>query len=239
MSDLYFSKFEVDALNAVDARALDKAIERCLEDRHSYALHVFQLDACGPYVARKAREFDGALRAFAAARASRKTESTGSMARRKGGSLGSALRRAQEAVETEAREGETFRVFDDVLPPARFTPDMSVRVGYQWRASINDTWTHGSIEFTHVVVPRRDYTRPPPKRKPSAAVAARKQQEDLYARWDHLRKLSLWSVRDYFREGRFADDIPKVFPVRLDSYSKQLNNHSTKFWMLQAEDDNH
>jgi len=237
VGDLYYSKIEIEVLSAVDARALDMAIERCLDARSSYALNVFRLDACGPFVASKAREFDAALRTFAGAKASKKTESTGNMARRKGSSLGSALRRAQEAVETRAREGETFHVFDDLLPPMRFTPDMSVRVIYQWRASTSDPWTHGSIEFTHFVVSRKDYTEPPPRRKPSAAMAARKQQEALYAEWDHLRKLALWSVRDYLRDGGVAADIPKVFPVRLDSYSRRLDNHSAKFWKPLENDD--
>lgn len=130
-------------------------------------------------------------------------------------------------------------MFDDVLPPTRLTPDMSVRVMYQWRASSSESWTHGFIEFTHLVVSRKDYTQPPPKRKPSAAVAVRKQQEDLFAEWDHLRKLALWSVRDYFRDGGVASDIPKVFPVRLDRYSKRLDNHSAEFWKPQADDNGH
>lgn len=91
MGDLYYSKFEIEVLSEVDPRALDAAIERCLDVRNSYALNVFRLDACGPYVASKAREFDAALRAFAGAKAPKKTELTASMARRKGGSLGSAL----------------------------------------------------------------------------------------------------------------------------------------------------
>jgi len=102
VGDLYYTKSEIEALSAVNARALDAAIERCLNVRNSYALCAFRLDACGPYVARKAHEFDMALRALAAAKASKKTESTGNIAGRKGGSLGSALRRAQEAVETQA-----------------------------------------------------------------------------------------------------------------------------------------
>jgi len=239
VGDLYCSKFELEALSAVDARALDAAIHRCLDVRNSYALNAFRLDACGPYVASKAREFDAALRAFAAAKASKKIESTGSMARRKGGSLGSALRRAQEAVETLAWEGETFHVFDDVLPPTRFTPDMSVRVNYQWRASTSSPWTHGSIEFTHRLVSKKDYAQPPSKRVPSAAMAARKQEDDLFAEWDHLRKLALWSVRDYFRDRGVAGDIPQVFPVKLDRYSQRLDNHSAEFWKPQADDDGH
>lgn len=239
MGDLNFSKAESDALIAVDARAVDEAIERCLEDRSSYALSSFRLDSCGAYVATKAREFDAALRAFAAARAPKKTDSTRTRAGRAGGSLGSALRRTQEALKREVQEGEHFYVFDDVRPPTRLGSDMSVRVNYRWRASASDTWTIGAIKFSHSVAPRKDYLHPPPRRKPSAATEARRQQEEIYAEWNHLKMLALESVRNFFRDGGVAKDIPTIFPVKLDSNSRQLNNHSANFWKAQPDDDGH
>lgn len=230
MGDLNFSKCEIDALNGIDARALDAAISQCLENRSILALSPFRLSSCGSYVARKAIEFDSALRAFAAAKAPKKRDSTGATAYRAGSSLSSALRVTQEALEKEVQDGERFRVSDDVIIPMSFRTDMSVRVCYQWRASPSDVWTHGSILFTHTVVRRMDYSYLSPKRRSSAAVEARKQQEELYTEWNQLKNLALWSVRDFFRSGGIAGDVPAVFPVVLDDHSRQLNNYSANFW---------
>ncbi|WP_065868054.1 MULTISPECIES: hypothetical protein [Stenotrophomonas] len=237
MGHLNFSKYEIDAINAVDASALDAAISHCLDNRNSLALSPFGLDSCGAYVARKLHEFESALRAFAVSKAPKKTESTGASAYQAGSSLSSAFRRTREALEKEVQDGELFRVFDDVIVPMNLRASMSVCVSFRWRADARDAWVDGSIKFTHTVVPRTDYLHPSSKRKPSAAVENREHQDKLYAEWDHLKRLALWSVRDFFRSGGTADDVPAVFPVVLDSYSRQLNNYSANFWRHTAERD--
>jgi len=70
-------------------------------------------------------------------------------------------------------------------------------------------------------------------------MAVRKQQNDLFAEWDHLRQLALWSVQDYFRDGGVAGYNPRTCSVKLDRYSQRLDNHSADFWKPQVDDDGH
>lgn len=230
MSHLNFLKSEIDALRAIDSTRLDDTISRCVENRSRLELIPFRLDLCGDYVARRAREFDSALQAFAAAKAQRKTEATHYAALKAGSALSSAFRQTQGALEQEIHDAEFFRVYDDIIPPGRLAAAMSIRLRYQWRASAGDVWTSGEIVFTHTVVPRVNYLAPVPKLKPSAAARERRLQDDLYLEWEHLKRLALWSLRKHFRDGGSAAAVPKLFPVVLDSYSRQLNNFSTDFW---------
>lgn len=230
MSHLNFLKSEVDALKLIDAMRLDDAISRCVENRSRLELIPFRLDLCGDYVARRAREFDSTLQAFAVAKASKKTEATHYAALKAGSALSSAFRQTQVALQQEIQDAELFRVYDDMMPPGRLAAAMSIRITYQWRASAGDAWTRGDIVFAHTVVPRVNYLAPVPKRKPSTAERERKLQDDLYTEWEHLKRLALSSLRKHFRDGGSAATVPKVFPVVLDSYNGQLNNHSTDFW---------
>lgn len=230
VSHLNFLKSEVDALKLIDAMRLDDAISRCVENRSRLELIPFRLDLCGDYVARRAREFDSTLQAFAVAKASKKTEATHYAALKAGSALSSAFRQTQVALQQEIQDAELFRVYDDMMPPGRLAAAMSIRITYQWRASAGDAWTRGDIVFAHTVVPRVNYLAPVPKRKPSTAERERKLQDDLYTEWEHLKRLALSSLRKHFRDGGSAATVPKVFPVVLDSYNGQLNNHSTDFW---------
>ncbi|MES6350847.1 hypothetical protein U6U03_12115, partial [Cutibacterium acnes] len=117
--------------------------------------------------------------------------------------------------------------------PYRFSKELSVRVGYRWRRTVEDEWTFASITFTHVHDPRPDYTLPIPKRKPSAAKQEQERQNSLYQTWEHLMRGALYSVRDYFRDGGDGDKIPDTFQATVDSHSRGLNNYSTQFWRKQ------
>jgi hypothetical protein len=105
-----------------------------------------------------------------------------------------------------------------------------VRVSYRWRRTIDDAWSYGSITFHHNFDPRPDFMVPVPTRKPSKAKQERDLQDQLYQTWEDLMRLGLYSVRDYFREGRDGAAIPDVFQAKPDSRSRGLNNFSTKFW---------
>lgn len=94
-----------------------------------------------------------------------------------------------------------------------------------------EAWVSGSITFLYDVDLRTAYTRPPPSRKPSAAKLAEERRERLHSEWEHLKDQALFSVRDYFKEGGSGAKIPDIFHVKLDSYSRGLNNHSAKFWL--------
>jgi len=111
---------------------------------------------------------------------------------------------------------------------------LSVRVGYRWRRTVDDEWTFASITFTHIHDPRPDYTLPTPKRKPSATKREQELQNSLHQTWEHLMRGALYSVRDYFRQGGDGAKIPESFRATVDSYSRGLNNYSTQFWREQS-----
>jgi hypothetical protein len=72
-----------------------------------------------------------------------------------------------------------------------------VRLGYQWRKNTADDWTYGTITFLYTPDLSPDYSFPLPKRKPSAAKLAQERQEKLRGEWEHLKLLSLHSLRDF------------------------------------------
>jgi len=86
------------------------------------------------------------------------------------------------------------------------------------------------IAFHHEVKPRFVYDPSPPKRKPSAAKQEETLQKDLASEWQHLMRLALCSVRDFFREGGDGSNIPEKFQVVPDERSGGLNNYSAIFW---------
>lgn len=85
------------------------------------------------------------------------------------------------------------------MPPHRFSERLTLRVSYRWRRAIEDDWTYGNITLSHDVDSRPDYTMPIPNRKPGAAKQEQDRQDKLYYEWEHLMRLALHSVREYFR----------------------------------------
>lgn len=223
---------ELAAIRAIDARALDRAIEACLDARRIVsALREFRLDSCGPFVAAKLREFDAALQAFASTKASKKLADTGDRARRAGSNLDNTVRQMQHRIDAQEQEGERFFIDDHVMPPSHFSKALVVPVHYRWRPSAEAKWTHGTITFIHMHDPRPDYSAPRPKRMPSASQQARDLQQELWREWEQLMKNALLSLVEYFRQGGDGTAIPKIFQARVNPYDRRLNNFSCRFWL--------
>lgn len=233
MGEINISRDEQDALTAIDTRELDRLIEKAIGDEQSGELHRLSLTRCGSYVSAKLHHFDQTLARHRLAKSARKREETGDALRRAGRDLSFAVDAMKRRMETEQAEGRLFQIDDQIIPPYRFSKHMSVRVSYRWRRTIEDEWQRGSITFVHDDDPRPDYTMPAPKRKPSAAKQEQDLQNRLYQTWEHLMRGALYSVRDYFRDGGEGATIPETFQATVDSYSRDLNNHSTQFWRQQ------
>ena len=220
-----------DAVRSIDARALQRSIEACVDtQRAGSTLRNYRLDSCGPYVANKLHVFEAALKDYAGAKAAKKLAETGSRARRAGSDLANAVERMQHRLETEEKERQLFFIDDQILPPNRFGKELTVLVRYRWRPTIDAEWSHGSITFSHVHDPRPDYRVPPPKRKPSASQQERDRQDELWTQWEQLRDGGLQSLAEYLREGRDVTAIPKEFQARVDDRDRRLNNFSCRFW---------
>jgi hypothetical protein len=225
-------RYEQEALRAIDPRALDRATEACLDARRiGSTLREFRLDSCGAFVAAKLREFDFALQAFAIAKAAKKLADTGESARRAANNLQNAVRQMQQRIDTHEQGVQRFFVDDLIVPPARISEEMSITVRYRWRPSAEAEWSHDTITFTHSYDPRPDSYVPPPKRKPSACQQERDRQEALWREWEQLMKGALFSVADYFREGRDGAAIPKTFQARVGAFDRRLTNFSCQFWL--------
>lgn len=231
MSEINIPRSEQDALRAVEHDVLNEVIDQCLREGRSSVLRPLLLENCGPYVASKVRAFEKALEMYGRAKAEKKRAETRRDALSAGSDLMHAVLQMKQRMATEEEEGQRFRVDDIIMPPHRFDERMSVRVSYQWRPSEADPWAYGDITFFYDVDMRPDYTLPLQKRKLSAARQAQERQEALYREWEHLKSLALHSVRDFFRRGGNAAGVPKVFQVKLDEYTRGLNNFSANFWL--------
>ncbi|NHF68002.1 hypothetical protein [Xanthomonas hortorum] len=231
MGEINIPSDERDALKAIDNNVLNKLIEQCLHEERPTALRILRLESCGPYAAAQLRIYEKALAEHRKAKLAKKRAETEYRARCAGSNLAHAIQQMKHRVETEAKEGLLFYVDDQILPPYRFSEHVTVRVSYRWRRAIEDEWTYGSVTFSHEVDLRPDYTMPLPRRKLSAAKQEQERQDKLYREWEHLMKLGLYSLRDYFKGGGDGSKIPKSFQAKTDSYSRGLNNFSAKFWL--------
>lgn len=230
MGELNLTREEREALNAIDTAVLSERIEQALRDKCASSLLDLRLDQCGQYPSTELRAFERALRDFGAAKAAKKYAETEYRARRAGGDLEFAIERMKERVKTEEKESQLFVVDEHFFQPFHLREHMTVSVSYRWRSTIDDEWKFGNITFTHDVEFRPDYTTPPPRRKPSARKQEQDRQDKLLREWEHLKKLALHSVRDFFRKGGNAEDIPKTFRAKVD-WSRSLNNFSANFWV--------
>ncbi|MBN9408141.1 hypothetical protein [Variovorax sp.] len=229
MGDLNVPQREAEALKAIDTDMLRDLIDQCIREGQSSAVRTLRLDACGPYVASRLRQFESELSALQKAKSAKKRAEAEYDVRRAGGNLTDAVHQMKDRVATEERERQLFYVDDHVIPPSTFSGRLTVRISYQWRASVADSWTFGSIVFSHHVVSHPHYLQPVPARKPSAAKLERDRQEDLYRQWDYLKALGLQSIRDHFRQGGCAAGIPQTFQAKVDSHTQGLNNFSAQF----------
>lgn len=231
MGEINIPRHERDALKALDMGVLRRRIGQSLDERSASPLRGLRLEDCGVFIATKYRRCTETLTDYGAARAARKTAETADRARRAGDALIWAAQQMKTRVETEESEDQVFHIEDCINPPFQFSADLAVYVSYRWRAAPDDPWTVGAITFTHKYVPRSDYTAPKPKRKPSRAQEARELQDVLGHEWEFLKQSGLHSLKQYFREGGKAANVPKTFTARVDSYSRRLNNLSAQFWI--------
>lgn len=229
MGDLNVPRGEAEALKAIDTEVLTGVIDQCIREGQSSGLRTLRLDGCGPYVASRLRQLESELTALQRAKSAKKRAEAEYDVRKAGGDLTDAVHQMKTRVATEEREKQLFYVEDHVMPPSRFSEQLSVRISYQWRASVADAWTFGSIVFSHDVVLRPNYLQPVPARKPSAAKLERDRQDRLYQQWERLKALGLQSIRDHFRQGGSAAGIPQTFQAKVDSHTQGLNNFSAQF----------
>lgn len=233
MGEINLSRGEQDAIKAVDAGELDRLLDECLQDGRLSRLHQLGLSSCGPYISAQLRALEQALTEFAKAKAPKKRSETEDRARRAASNLEHAVQQMKYRAETELQEGQLFHVDDQIIPPTYLTEQLDVHVSYRWRRAIEDPWTYGSITVSHDADLRPDYTLPIPKQKPSAAKKERDLQDKLYREWEHLMRLALYSVRDFFRKGGDGNLVPKAFQAKLDPHTRGLNNFSAQFWVDQ------
>lgn len=230
MGVINLTRDEMAAIKAIDEEMVRMRIDKCLQEQWIHPLRTLQLERCGDFVAARQREFDKALSDLGKAKAPKKVADMEQRARRAGGNLDSAIHQMVHRAKAEEEERQLFFVDDLIMLPTRFDEHLSVRISYRWRKTADDDWEHGSITFTHEVETRPDYSRPQPKRKPSAAKQEQERQDKLWREWEYLKMLALGSVKEFLQGGGNGADIPKSFKAVADSYSRGLNNHSTKFW---------
>lgn len=219
---------EQSALTQLNATELRKLIDQALDHQQAIPLYGLQLSSCGPYVAQKYSNFQRDLTAYREARSGQKRDETFDRARRSGDRLAHAVDEMKHRMATEAAEGQFFFVDDQLSPPLSFSDRLRFVVHYRWRNSVDESWTRGSIEFTHTIRPTPVYGVPP-KRKPSAAKLREQEQNDRYDTWKNLTDGACQHVRDYLLAGKDPAAIPTSFAVKSDGQG-YLNNFSTKFW---------
>lgn len=229
MGAVNLSETEKSAIASIDGQELDKLIDQAIYAEKLGDLYKLPLSNCGIYVSGKLSHFRQALSKYGQAKAAKKRSETKYDAEKAGRDLSFAFSQMKRRLEEEAKDGEIFYVYDQIYWPSRFNADLTVRVNYRWRRSVDEDWNHGSITFVHKVVFRPDFSRLAPKRKPSAAKQAQDLQDQLARTWESFMQSSLWAVRDYFKQGGDGALIPETFQAITDA-TGGLNNFSTQFW---------
>jgi len=218
------------AISDVDETVLRAAVRKCLDEERMGPIHGHRLGDCGPYVGTKLHAFQQAIAEYSKAKAHAKRERTRQDALYAGNDLIDAVQQMKDRLETERQEGELFFIDDQIRPPFHFSKRLSVQVSFRWRASSSSDWKHGHLTFVYEFSPQPSYTLPMPKRKPSAAEAARDLEDSLNREWERLKAQALFSMREFFRDGGDGDAVPEVFAVRPSAYGGGLNNFSCNFW---------
>jgi hypothetical protein len=231
---LYLNEHERSALASIDRDGLRKLIDEAVCSCRSSALHELRLASCGAHVTGRLRRFERDLDSYIKAKSAQKRSDTRQRANDAGADLVRAVGEMQARMVEEDKELERFRIDDLITPPSLLRERIEVRVSFQWRDAAADGWRLGSITFSQQVDLSPDYTRPQPKRKPSAREQAEAQQDELYRHWEHLRMLAIHSVREYLQKGGNGAAIPRLFETRASAHSRYLNNFSCDFWRDEA-----
>lgn len=225
---------EKEAVNGIDRSQLQRLIDKCIYEEGTGGIHSLGLCRCGLYVASALRNFERVLTDYSKAKSFQKREDTRTRVLRAGSDLVHAVQIMKDRAEAEQRDGQFFYVEDQILPPVSLRDQLTVRVSYKWRRSVDESWTHSSITFSYTAISRPDYSQPAPTRKPSAAKMHQERETRLYGEWEHLRNLALCSVRDFFKSGGDGGSIPTAYSVQSDARSGRLNNYSADFWRESA-----
>ncbi|CAM3121684.1 hypothetical protein EJ082_15140 [Brevundimonas diminuta] len=229
MGEINLPREQQDALAAIDDNDMNRLIDRAVEEQRSSELRQALLH-CGPAIGTQLHYFEKALDRHRTAKAARKRAETAGDLRRAGYDLLHTIQNLKKRVELERKDAELFFVEDGILHPRSLTRDLSVRVSYRWRQTIDDAWQFGTITFLHTFDPKLDHLVLQPARKLCKTRQDRELQDRLYETWVDLMRHGLYSVRDYFRAGGDGAAIPDSFQAKPDSYSRGLNNFSAKFW---------
>lgn len=230
MSTLYLSQHEITAIKAIDVREVERRVEQALDGACATALYDLHLSSCGLHIAYQLHKYERDLMNYAKAKAATKRAETRSRAWISGHDLIYVVRDMQQRVGEQEKETELLRIDDIIAPPYRFRDRIEVHVHYQWRRTVEDPWTFGTITFVHDVDMRPDYTLPQPKRKLSAAKQEEQRQETLYGRWEQLRRLALHAVREFLKSGGDGSRMPETFEAKPAARDRYLNNFSCDFW---------
>lgn len=234
MGAMYLSEQERAALKATNIREVEELIDQAMWALRTTSLHEIRLPSCGSFVAERLRRFERDLAEYAKAKTERKRAETRTQAQRAGSDLLFAIRDMQHRMREEEKETELFRVDDVINPPHSFRDRIEVRVSFQWRRTVTDEWTYGSITFIQEVDMRPDYTLPAPTRKPSPAKQEETRQATLYKHWEHLVTLALHAVRNYLKSSGDGSAIPNTFQPKTGGRSRWLDNLSCNFWQNQS-----
>lgn len=230
MSEINVPTEQRKAIAALDISHLDKLLDQSLREERLVGLSDLRIHECGDYICEQLRIFESAVREHATAKAPKKRAQTEQDVRRAGSALISAVQQMKSRIEREQEEDELFVVDDYVGQPYLRSNRLSVSIGYRWRSQASKPWELGSIEFTHTHQFAPAYLSPQPKRILSAASRARANEAELYRVWDHLRRLALHSVKEYFQKGGDGSKIPRTFTAKQGAYGGGLNNFSASFW---------
>lgn len=232
MAELNLQPSEQVALRAIDAEVLDALIEECLNKNSIAPLRSLSLRNCGPFVERHLTHFEEALTAVKTAKTARSIEVACEKAKRSGDDLISAVLAMIQRLQTEERDANAFHVYDDYVEPFSFSSDLDVTIRFRWKRPSEEDWSYGSFTIRHTVPPVSPFygNRVGMNRKrPSPSKLKMETDARLSSAWHHMRRVSLYSVRDFFRSGGDGAAIPRNFIAKADA-SGGLNNCCADFW---------
>lgn len=185
---------EKRGLAAIDQDRLERFIDAAILNEWFGDMENMDFYACDSHVMRHLRIFEERLADYRNSKAAEKRRRTLYSAEKAGRELSFAASQMKERLAREIKDGKLFRIDNFLHPPIHFTADISVRIAYQWRQAEADEWSYGAMTVRHRFKKISDLGETP-KRKQSAWKVEEERQADLYAVWDHLRKLAQLSLQ--------------------------------------------
>ncbi|MCG8910272.1 MULTISPECIES: hypothetical protein [Pseudomonas] len=230
MGEINTSRFEREALKALNMTELRKQVDNLVHSGQSGQLHGLGLTECGQFVGTNLHAFERALLEHRQAKSPTKRDRTMDSLLRAGRNLIHAVEERRRVVEEEEHDSMLFTVDDMVDKPTFFSQKLTVRVSYSWRAEREAKWMIGSIDFIYECdrVPSAEALAAGQKK--GMARAKRERQVALQSEWNFLRRSALFSVRDYFKNGGNGAEIPKTYEVRKHPHGSVISHRSTDFW---------